>query len=145
MRLVLPLLLLIAAFSFGLGLTLPLARFEKLYFFEETPTLLQIVSGLAEGDDWVLAVVIGAFSIVFPAFKLVLLFFTAFGNGRGRSLGALAAVSKWSMMDVMVVALAIFAAKTTGLAAAVTLPGIWFYAAATLCSAIAAALLGAKR
>lgn len=141
MRLILPFLLLVAAFSFGLGLTLPLVRFEKLYFFEDTPTLLQIVQGLYEGDDWLLAVVIGAFSILFPGAKLVLLFEAAFGRGKGRSLGMLAAVSKWSMMDVMVVALAIFAAKTSGLAAAVTLPGIWFYTAATLSSAVAAGLL----
>ncbi len=144
-RLLLPPLLLVAALSFGLGLTLPLVRFEKLYFFEETPTLLQIVSGLQDSGDWFLAVVVGLFSIVFPAGKLVLLFFTAFGNGRGRSLGALAAVSKWSMMDVMVVALAIFAAKTSGFAAAVTLPGIWFYTAATLSSAFAAGLLNVGR
>lgn len=138
MRLILSLLLPLASFSFALGLTLPLVRFEKLYFFEETPSLIEIVLGLcAEGDEG-LAILVGCFSILFPATKLLLLHVVAFGGGRGRSLALLGAVSKWSMMDVMVVALVVFAAKTSGLATAVTQPGIWFYATATLSSALAA-------
>ncbi len=137
----LSLLLYVAAFAFALGLTLPLVRFEKLYFFEETPTLIEIVSTLAAENDMALAVLIGAFSILFPAVKLLLLFVIAIGGGTSRRLGALSAISKWSMMDVMIVALAIVAAKSSGIATAVTLPGIWFYAAATLSSAAAAAIL----
>lgn len=145
MRTILSVLLYIAAFAFALGLTLPLVRFEKLYFFEETPTLIEIVSTLAAEDDVALAALIGAFSIVFPAVKLLLLFVIAIGGGSSRRLGALSAVSKWSMMDVMIVALAIVAAKSSGIASAVTLPGIWFYATATLCSAAAATILNRRR
>ena len=141
MRLLLAILLYVCAFCFALGLTLPLVRFEKLYFFEETPTLIEIVLTLHQEGDLALAILIGAFSIVFPAVKLALLFVIAVGGGTARRLGALSAVSKWSMMDVMVVALAIVAAKSSGLAAAVTLPGIWFYATATIGSAVAATLL----
>lgn len=141
MRLLLSVLLYVSAFSFGLGLTLPLVRFEKLYFFEETPTLIEIVLTLGREGDMALAILIGAFSIAFPAIKLLLLFVIAVGGGTAKRLGALSAISKWSMMDVMIVALAIFAAKSSGLATAVTLPGIWFYAAATICSAISAAIL----
>lgn len=138
MRLILSLLLPLASFSFALGLTLPLVRFEKLYFFEETPSLVEIVLGLRAGGDQGLALLVGCFSILFPAAKLLLLHVVAFGGGRGRSLALLGTVSKWSMMDVMVVALVVFAAKTSGLATAVTQPGIWFYATATLSSALAA-------
>jgi paraquat-inducible protein A len=45
------------------------------------------------------------------------------------------------MMDVLVVALAVFAAKTTGLASAAAQPGIWFYGAAALLSAVIAVIL----
>ena len=55
-------------------------------------------------------------------------------------LALLSMVSKWSMLDVMLVALVLFAAKTSGLAAAAILPGLWFYAAATLSTAFAASL-----
>jgi paraquat-inducible protein A len=48
-------------------------------------------------------------------------------------------LSKWSMMDVLLVALVVFAAKTSGLAAAVSQPGVWFYALSTLLVAAASA------
>lgn len=41
-------------------------------------------------------------------------------------------LSKWSMMDVLLVAIVIFAAKTSGLAEAFTQPGLWFYAASSM-------------
>ncbi|AXS41742.1 paraquat-inducible protein A [Breoghania sp. L-A4] len=144
MRLFLSLLLPLASFSFALGLTLPLVRFEKLYFFEETPSLIEIVLELTRGEDAALGVLVGCFSIALPAVKLLLLHVVAFGGGRGRSLTLLGAVGKWSMMDVMLVALVIFAAKTSGFATAVTQPGIWFYAFATLASAVAALICGRR-
>lgn len=145
MRFILSLLLPLASFSFALGLTLPLVRFEKLYFFEETPSLLEIVAGLFAGEDRPIAILVACFSVFLPAAKLLLLHVVAFGGGRARSLALLGAVSKWSMMDVMLVALVVFAAKTSGLATAVTQPGIWFYATATLSSALAALLCNRGR
>ena len=41
------------------------------------------------------------------------------------------------MLDVLLVALVIFAAKTSGLAAAITQPGLWFFAASTVLAAVA--------
>jgi paraquat-inducible protein A len=49
-------------------------------------------------------------------------------------------LGKWSMMDVMLVAIVIVAAKTSGMASAFTQPGLWFYAA----SAIMTGLLQVK-
>ena len=45
------------------------------------------------------------------------------------------------MMDVLLVALVIFAAKTSGLANAFAQSGMWFYAGSAISGAIAAALL----
>jgi len=141
LRILLGLLMLTAAFSFGLGLTLPLMRFEKLYFFEETPSLLSVISGLHGEGEILLAVLILAFSVVLPAIKLALLFIAGFGGRGRRQMLLLSTVSRWSMMDVMLVALVVFGAKTSGLASAVTLPGLWFYASATFSSVIAAFLV----
>ena len=49
-------------------------------------------------------------------------------------------LSNWSMLDVVLVALVIFAAKTSGLATAATKPGLWFFAASALLTAVASAL-----
>jgi paraquat-inducible protein A len=140
MRFFLALLLPVATFTFALGLTQPLMRFERLYFLEDRPTLIEMVSGLWQEGDAALAAIVGLFSIGFPAVKIMLIHIAVLTGGKNRSLALLSMVSKWSMLDVMLVALVLFAAKTSGLAAAAILPGLWFYAAATLTTAIAASL-----
>jgi paraquat-inducible protein A len=132
-----PLLLLAAAVSFGIGITLPILRFQKLYFFTDTPSLIGVVAGLWSTGDMALALVVAAFSIAFPLVKLFTLCEAAFGEGRFPAWAG--ALSKWSMMDVLLVAIIVFAAKTSGVAAAATQPGLWFYAGSTVLAAIASA------
>lgn len=129
-----------AAFCLALGLTLPIMRFDSFYFFSETPSLLGIVAALWSGGDVALALLVGAFSVVFPILKLVALAIAALRRGKRRPKSWLASVlpylSKWSMMDVMLVAIVVFAAKTSGMATAIAQPGLWFYAGSTLISGV---------
>ena len=136
-----PLILFAATLFFGCGLVLPIAEFERLFILTERPSLVTIVAGLWPDGDWLLAAVVALFSVVFPATKLAVLHSAAYGPHRAELVGRIGFLSKWSMMDVLVVALAVFAAKTSGLASAAALPGLWFYAGAALLSAIAAALI----
>jgi len=132
-----PLILLIASISFGLGISLPLMQFDKLYFFTETPSLISIIIDLWAGGEILLSLVVIAFSILFPVLKL----FTAFEAvflGRKAS-GWTAALAKWSMMDVLLVAIAVFAAKTSGLANAISQPGLWFFAISAIAVAVSIA------
>ena len=139
MQFVRPFLLLIAAISFGLGISLPLMRFEKLYFFSETPSLISIIFDLWTGEEILLAIVVIAFSIVFPFLKLLTSFQAAFS---GKPVGGwTSALAKWSMMDVLLVAIAVFAAKTSGLANAISQPGLWFFAISAICVAVASSKL----
>ncbi len=138
-----PVLLLIAAVAFGLGLTLPLIQFKKLWIFSDTPSLLGVVWGLWRNGDAGLAVLVGTVSIAFPVVKLFTVFEAAFGAGRYPAWAGL--LSKWSMMDVLLVAILVFAAKTSGLASAISQPGIWFYATSTIATAIAASLVRSRR
>ena len=87
------------------------------------------------------------FSIVFPCLKLGLLNVAAYaGAGTASQIPTwLQALSNWSMLDVMLVALVIFAAKTSGLATAFTLPGVWLFAASAVLTALASALLKQRR
>ena len=64
-------LLLISSVTFGLGISLPLMRFDKLYFFSETPSLLNIIADLWNGNEILLAIIVAGFSIVFPLVKLM--------------------------------------------------------------------------
>lgn len=133
MRLITPLFLVLSAFFLALGLVLPLVRFEKLVFFNETPSLLGIVSSLWDDGNPMLATIVALFSIVFPFAKLVAITLEATTPADGKASDGMVTrllpiLGKWSMMDVMLVALVIFAAKTSGMAEAFTLPGLWFYA-----------------
>jgi paraquat-inducible protein A len=142
---ILPVILFAATFSFGLGLVLPIAIFERFFLFAERPSLLAIISELWRDDDRLIAGAVGLFSVAFPAAKLLTLHLAAYAPQRLHWVKRVGILSKWSMADVLLVALAIFAAKTSGLAAAATQAGIWFYAAATLLSALAAMILTRRR
>lgn len=137
MRLITPLFLVLSAFFLALGLVLPLVRFEKLVFFDETPSLLGIVSSLWGEGNQMLAIIVALFSIVFPFVKLIAVAFEATvladdKAAKGMVSRLLPILGKWSMMDVMLVALVIFAAKTSGMAEAFTQPGLWFYAGSAI-------------
>jgi len=142
MRLFLPLVLFLSTLSLGLGLVLPLIRIDRLLLFTDEPSLLAIVSGLWSEGEMLLSTVIALFSIVFPCLKLGLLHVAAYGERDAHSVPAwLRALSNWSMLDVVLVALVIFAAKTSGLATALSQSGLWFFAASAVLTATASALV----
>ncbi len=138
-------LLLAAAIGFGLGITLPIIHVEKLYFFKDTPSLLQIVGEMWEAGNWLIVIAVVGFSILFPLMKLSIVFITAIAPNTQLAHSSITrfagTLSKWSMMDVLLVAIVIFAAKTSGLADASAQSGLWFYAASAISGAIAAGLL----
>lgn len=138
-----PILLLVSAVSLGLGISLPLMRFEKLWLFAETPSLLDIIANLWRDGEWMLAGIVLAFSVLFPVVKLATVFQAVFGSAKPAQWAT--ALSKWSMMDVLLVAIVVFAAKTSGLANAFTQPGLWFFALSAVTVALASMGLKKKR
>jgi len=144
MRLVLAAALVLAPLFFGLGIILPLVRFETLYFFDQSPSLLGVIAALWTGDDAFLAVVVALVSIAFPVIKLLAISAEAVGieNNSGLAMRLVPHLSRWSLMDVVLVALVIVAAKTGGIAEAFSQPGLWFYAGSALTAALAHGLAG---
>ena len=140
------LLLALATVCLGLGLLLPVIRFDTLYFFSEEPSLIELVAALIQNGDVLLALLVGLFSIAFPVLKLMAIAVQLTeGKGRRRIDRVMPHLSKWSMMDVMLVAIVIFAAKSSGIATAAAQPGLWFYAASALLAGILQGLVPAKR
>lgn len=139
MRIMLPVLFVLAPFLFAFGITLPLMTFEKLFFFEENPSLTGIIWSLHDSSDHALAVLVALFSIVFPFVKMVAIAAEALtepGAAPGWFARLVPFLTKWSMMDVMLVAIVIAAAKTSGLANAFTEAGLWCYAGAALTTTV---------
>jgi paraquat-inducible protein A len=139
----LPLILLGASTSFALGVTLPLIQVDRLYFLSTSPSLIEITTSLWTNGNLAIAIVTAAFSLLFPLLKLTVLHFAAFRAHESNIEIPkwFKALARWSLLDVMVVALIIFAAKTSGLATAVTKPGLWFFAISAVLTAIASSTL----
>jgi paraquat-inducible protein A len=143
MRALLPLALFAATVCYGLGLVLPLIRVQKLFLFTDEPSLVAMIAGLWGSGDIALAILVALFSVVFPLAKLGLLHVAAYGGPDGHRMvpSWFRILSNWSMLDVVLVALVVFAAKTTGLAEAFARPGLWFFAASVVLTAGASALV----
>lgn len=145
MRIIIALLLLSSAVLFGLGISLPLVHFQKLYFFNETPSLIGLFWELLTEGSWIIALAILLFSVLFPLTKLTMVFVSVIAPDTQLAHSPLTkwagVLSKWSMMDVLLVALVIFAAKSSGLADAFAQPGLWCYGASAIIGATAAGLI----
>ncbi len=139
------LLLVGASILFALGTTLPLMRLENFYVFSTDASLIEVILSLWGGEDKGLAILVALVSIVFPLTKILLIAVEEIACNQLTQSNALArlvpVLSKWSMMDVLLVAIVIFATKTSGLAQAFTQPGLWFYAGSSL-AVVALSALG---
>ncbi len=140
-------LLFAATFSFALGITLPLIEIDRLWLFTEEPSLIAIVSGLWNTGDFTLSILIAVFSLGLPVLKLLLVHLAAFGGSASASrlTGQIHSLARWSMLDVVLVAIVIFAAKTSGLATAISKPGLWFFALSVALTAAASSLARPER
>jgi paraquat-inducible protein A len=96
------------------GLALPAITVRSLFFAQDF-SLFESVLAFLEDGDWFLFVVTFLFSVVFPIAKIVVglaLWFALDATGAYARpvLGWLAAMSKWSMLDVFIIALIVLVA-----------------------------------
>ena len=133
-RFLLGLLTLSAAGMLVLGITLPAIQLTKLYWWTDRHSILSAIAALEMDKEYFLAGLIGLFSVVIPACKLTYLLAVSTlaprrPANRERTLERLESLGKWSMMDVLVLALMVFYVNASSLADATALPGIYCYAA----------------
>lgn len=122
------------------ALSMPLMNVEKMVFGKNEYSVVAGVRGLWEQGQYVLAIVLFFFSIVFPIFKLAALGFIWIvrltETRRQAVLHWLGILGKWSMLDVFVVAILIVLVKLGPLAKVQPQRGIYWFAAAILPSMI---------
>jgi paraquat-inducible protein A len=100
----------------------------------DSKSIFSTVAGLLASANWLLAVLIGLFSIALPVTKMILIAVILVPRGealRTRGLALLHAVGKWSMADVFVVAVlvAFLALNKDAFSSAQTGPGLYFFSA----------------
>lgn len=135
--LVVNLLLLAAMGLLVWGLQAPILTLEKLYFFTNTVSLWSALEQLLVLKELGLFLLIGGFSVVFPIVKILLLLtiwnFQGVSNARHQQhLHWLSAYSKWSMLDVFVVALVVVSVKLGALVEAHVEHGVYVFSTSVL-------------
>ena len=115
------LLLVCSLVTLVIGVTAPLITLQKLYFIENTISLISTIKTLYMDKEWLLFFVIAIFSLCIPAIKIVsLLLITNVEYKQGsfldKSLSLIETLGKWSMLDVFVVALLLVSVKLGALA-----------------------------
>lgn len=135
-----------AAVCLALGVSLPIIKLTKYVFWSTEHSLLTTVSVLIRENQLFLGITVLVFSIVLPVLKLFYLVLlstlpAAEVRRQGFRLRALEWLGKWSMHDVLVMALMIFFIKSQGLYDAASLTGVYFFTASVLLMILAYAWL----
>lgn len=133
-------LLVLSSCLLPLGLILPALRTTQFGLWTGEHSILGFGWALLQDGELLLAALVLGFSVLFPGFKLVWMWRLQFSRtpevGAG-DLRFLEMLGKWSMADVLVLALVIFGVRDNLVFAASTLPGVYIFAAATVLAMLA--------
>jgi paraquat-inducible protein A len=130
-------LIILATVFFALGVMLPAIRFTTVYVWTNQHSVATIIWALYTNQEFFLCFVIFMFSIFFPFMKLFYLLTLVTSpdmpaDFRARSISVMEWLGRYSMTDVMVLALMIFYINASGYSEASVLPGVYFFAASAL-------------
>jgi paraquat-inducible protein A len=134
--------IILATVCFALGVMLPAIRFTTVFVWTNQHSIATIIWALYQNEEFFLCFVIFMFSIFFPFLKLFYLLTLVTSPDmpaefRDKSISAMEWLGRYSMTDVMVLALMIFYINASGYTEASVLPGIYFFAASTMMTMLA--------
>lgn len=135
-------LIILATVFFALGIIMPTIRFTTVYVWTNEHSILTIMYALFETQEYFLCAVLFAVSIFFPFMKLFYLLTLLTSHDiepefRRKSIATMEWLGRYSMTDVMVLALMIFYVNSSGYTEARVLPGVYFFAASALMTMLA--------
>ena len=135
-------LIILATVFFALGIILPTIRFTTVYVWTNEHSILTIIYALFENNELFLCAVVFAVSVFFPFLKLFYLLTLVTSPDmtaefRSKSISMMEWLGRYSMTDVMVLALMIFYINASGYSEASVLPGIYFFAASAIMTMLA--------
>ena len=136
-RFFLSLTILTASVCLALGITMPILKLTTFTFWTTEHSLISTVGVLLHDKQTFLGLIVLVFSILLPITKLLYLLLVStlppaeIVRHHAR-LRALEWLGKWSMHDVLVLALTIFFIKSQGVYDASSLNGVYFFTAAVV-------------
>jgi paraquat-inducible protein A len=132
------LLFLVAAAALTEGLRLPAITITRAGLFDSQYSILTGLADLADNGHYAVFGLILLFSVLLPYVKLLLLAWLILSSGpverRRRLLAWLAAVGKWSLLDVLVVSLIVFSLQGGFFVSSRLEPGLYLFAGAVILS-----------
>jgi len=139
---VLSFLIIVSTVFFALGIILPVIRFTTVYVWTNEHSIATIIYALYQNQEFFLCAVLFVFSILFPFLKLFYLLTLVTSPDlstefRAKSISTMEWLGRYSMTDVMVLALMIFYVNSSGYTEAKVLPGVYFFAASALITMLA--------
>ena len=125
------------------GLVLPVMEVDRFFLFTQKFSILDSLVQLVDAKEYFLSAVIFVFTVAFPVAKLA---YSAFLWSRvsvadpafDRRLHVMDALGKWSMLDVLLLAIAVASIKMSVVGSAQANPGLYLFSAAIVLAMIAA-------
>ena len=144
-------LLLVALPLLVAGLAMPAISITRLFVFTDTYSIAGAVFAFWASGNYLLFAMVFFFSLLFPAAKVLIALWvwnTGYEDAAGEKIRRIcrlfAAISKWSMLDVFIVALTVLAVEGSLLGAADVHLGIVLFALSVILSTLAIQRLVAR-
>ena len=135
-RLDVPLLLSVSLVLLFAGLTMPAMQITAFIFWRSEFSILENIQRLYDGDRRPAAIALAFCSVIYPAFKIALLFvlwlMPSPARWRRGCVRMLRLLGRWSLLDVFAMTVLVVGSRAIFLVEAKPLPGIYVYAAAIL-------------
>ena len=122
------------------GMLAPMFTFTSFYFFDDTFSLARGIFHLLDEGEPLLFIIVFSFSMLMPAYKMFLLYrlITIISEDTGerlqRDLARLGLISKWSMLDVFVLAVLVVTVKLGAIATIEIHYGLYLFSVAVILS-----------
>lgn len=135
---ILAFLLIINIFCFLIGINIPLLHTTKLWIIKEHLSLTQILSNLKLKGEVQLFYIMMIFTFVIPILKMMAMAYDIFlSKADGAKNKVLSLLSKWAMLDVLIVGVIVSTMKSSsGFAEMTTGSGLTFFILSILLSLV---------
>ena len=140
------LLILLSTVCLAAGILTPTLETRRMVFFSDAHSLIDVTRALLENENYLLGLVILIFSILFPIAKAIYLAAVNAGWAHGQSaLVWVDRLGKWSMLDVLIAGLIVFALSGDRAIRITEQPGLYFFTAAIFGLMISSGLITRER
>lgn len=142
-RITTPILVVLALILFAAGVFTPFFQVQKFWIFGDAVSVVSGLIDLLDAGEWFLFGIIFLFTLIFPTVKLIALGIVWWERERNderadRILRFVSHLSKWSMLDVFIVAILVVILKSASVARISVDLGVYLFTASVVLTQVIA-------